>query len=59
MGCILAHGDVMSRFALAVSDEEETKLRATGLPENTKTATEWGIRVWSEWATNRVSSVVT
>ena len=39
-----------SRFASAVSDAEELSVRASAVPSNTKSMTEWGIRVWSEWA---------
>ena len=45
-----------SRFAAAVSDDEEQKRRNTAIPEKTKCVTDWGIRVWSEWAANRSSS---
>ena len=39
-----------SRFASAVSDADELSVRASAVPSNTKSMTEWGIRVWSEWA---------
>ena len=34
-----------SRFAAAVSDDEEQKQRQTAIPEKTKCVTDWGIRV--------------
>ena len=44
-----------SRFASPVNDATEEQLRYTRIPEKTKSATAWGIRVWSEWATARAS----
>ena len=42
-----------SRFAPPVSDADELSVRASAIPRNTKSMTEWGIRVWSEWANSR------
>ena len=41
------------RFGGPVSDAEEVSLRAGAIPSNTKSTTDWGIRVWNEWATSR------
>ena len=43
-----------TRFAKPVTDAEEVR---TAVPGNTKQTTEWGIRVWNDWAPNRVISV--
>ena len=45
-----------SRFAAPVSDSKELQLRANAIPEKTKSNTNWGMRVWTEWAIARVSS---
>ena len=42
-----------SRFAAAVSDADELSVQASAVPSNTKSMTEWGIHVWSEWANSR------
>ena len=47
----------MSRFAQPVSDVDEINVRTSAPPENTKASTQWGMRVWSEWATSQVTSV--
>jgi len=44
------------RFAQPVRDTDELHVRAGALPENTKATTDWGIRVWGEWAFRRVAS---
>ena len=41
------------RFVGPVSDAEEVSLRAGAIPNNTKATTDWGIRVWDEWAGSR------
>ena len=46
----------VSCFAQPVSDVDELQVRAGALPENTKARTDWGIRVWDEWASSRVAS---
>ncbi len=46
-----------SRFAEPVSDDAELDLRATAVPANTKATTDWGIRVWKEWAESRPGEV--
>ena len=46
-----------SRFASPVNDATEEQLRLTRIPEKALTA--WGIRVWSDWATVRASTVET
>ena len=46
----------VSRFTQPVSDADELQVRAGALPENTKATTDWGIRVWGEWASSRVAS---
>lgn len=43
----------VKRFAEPVSDEQEIVLRAGAIPTTTKNSTEWGIRVWNEWAQAR------
>ena len=50
---------VSSRFASPVNDATEEQLRLTRIPEKTKSATAWGIRVWNDWATSRASTVET
>ena len=50
---------VSSRFASPVNDATEEQLRLTRIPEKTKSATAWGIRVWTDWATARASTVET
>ena len=42
------------RFALPVSDAAELSVRANAVPSNTKSMTEWGVRVWTEWASSKV-----
>ena len=42
-----------ARFAHAVHDSQEAKLRESAMPEKTRANTQWGMRVWSEWASNR------
>ena len=42
-----------TRFIEPVSDVAEASLRAGAIPSNTKASTEWGIRVWDEWAACR------
>ena len=49
----------LSRFASPVNDTTEEQLRLTCIPEKTKRATAWGIRIWSDWATARASTVET
>ena len=40
-----------SHFAPPVSDSAELELRCGGaIHSKTKKATEWGMRLWSEWA---------
>ena len=46
----------VKRFAEPVSDEQEIVLRAGAIPTTTKNSTEWGIRVWNEWAQAREES---
>ena len=48
-----------SRFASPVNDATEERLRFTCIPEKTKSATAWGVRVQSDWATVRASMVET
>ena len=45
-----------SRFAAAIGDEQEGSMRLHAIPENTRSATDWGIRVWKDWAGARASS---
>ena len=47
-----------SRFASPVNDATEERLRLTRIPEKTKSATAWGVRVRSDWATARASATV-
>ena len=44
-----------SRFATPVSDEAELEIRGTAIP---RAATEWGLRIWNEWASCRPPSLV-
>ena len=44
-----------SRFAPPISDASEKRLRHSRIPNKTQSTTAWGIRVWSEWASARVS----
>ena len=46
-----------ARFSEPVSDAKEVSLRAGAIPDNTKASTEWGIRIWNEWATSRATAV--
>ena len=48
----------MLRFAQPVSDADEIQVLASDLPGNTKVSTDWGIRVWGEWAASRVTADV-
>ena len=43
------------RFGSPVSDSKESSIRALAVPTTTKASTEWGIRVWNEWASIRGS----
>ena len=45
------------RFALPVSDAAELSVRANAVPSNTKSMTEWGVRVWTEWASTSSRAV--
>ena len=45
------------RFGRAVSDAEEVSLQAGAIPNNAKSTTDWGIRVWNEWVTSRSTTV--
>ena len=45
------------RFGGPVSDAEEVSLRAGAIPNNTKSTTDWGIRVWNEWVSSRSTTV--
>ena len=45
------------RFALPVSDAAELSVRVNAVPSNTKSMTEWGVRVWTEWASSRAVSL--
>ena len=47
-----------SRFATPVSDEAELEIRGTAIPAKTRAATEWGLRIWNEWASCRPPSLV-
>ena len=44
-------------FGGPVSDAKEVSLRAGAIPNNTKSTTDWGIRVWNEWATSRLTTI--
>ena len=46
----------MARFAQPVSDLDEKELCSSAVPGNTKVTTEWGIRIWNDWAANRCGS---
>ena len=43
----------VSRFAAPISDEDEAILRSGAVPQKTQSTTDWGIRVWKEWAAER------
>ncbi len=47
-----------SHFVQPVSDADEASLRALAIPANSKAATDWGVRVWNDWAKDRAMSVV-
>ena len=42
-----------SRFAAPFSDDHEQEHRLSRIPDKTKKATLWGIRVWTDWASAR------
>ena len=44
-----------SRFADPVSDNRESELRSSAVPEKTKATTQWGVRVWRDWAQARIT----
>ncbi len=44
----------LSRFAPPVSAEEQQRLNR--IPDKTKNATAWGIRVWNDWAAVRAAA---
>ena len=46
-----------ARFGEPVSDAKEVSIRAGAIPDNIKASTEWGIRIWNEWATSRATAV--
>ena len=48
-----------SQFASHINNAAEEHLRLTRIPEKTKSAIAWGIRVWSDWAIARASTVET
>ena len=39
----------MSHFAESVADCDKEILHLTSIPDKTKCATDWGIRVWSDY----------
>ena len=45
-----------ARFAAPVSDSNEAELRSSAVPQKTKSVTEWGIKIWNEWAAARAGS---
>ena len=49
----LRAGKMATRFKAAVSDAEEKQARATAVPAKTKACTDWGIKVWNDWAAAR------
>ena len=49
--------DHSSKFTEPVLDVAGLHLRATAIPANTNTATDWAINIWNEWAENRVNSI--
>jgi len=40
----------LPRFTPPVSDSTEEQQRLTHIPKTTKCVTEWGMRIWNEWA---------
>ena len=49
-----------SRFSLPVSDELEElqeDRRGTTIPYKTKAATAWGVGIFSDWASKRISKL--
>ena len=42
-----------SRYGLPMSEPQLEQLRMNGIPEKTRAQTEWGIRVWRDWASER------
>ena len=43
-------------FGGPVSDADILSLRIGAIPNNTKATTDWGIRVWNEWAASRATT---
>ncbi len=43
----------VSRFAAPICDEDKAILRSGAVPQKTQSTTDWGIRVWKEWAAER------
>lgn len=46
-----------ARFAAPVTDSEEARIREGAVPAKTKANTDWGMRVWSQWASERAVKV--
>ena len=46
-------GACASHFAKPVTSKQLAELCDTAVPSNTKLTTEWGIRLWKEWASSR------
>ena len=45
-----------SRYGLPMSEPQLEQLRISGIPEKTRAQTEWGVRVWKDWASERNST---
>ena len=44
-----------ARYGLPLSEPQLEQLRINGIPEKTRVQTEWGVRVWKDWASERNS----
>ena len=44
-----------ARYGLPLSEPQLEQLRINGIPEKTCAQTEWGVRVWNDWASERNS----
>ena len=48
----------MSRFAEPVTSKQLAELCDSAVSNNTKLTTEWGIRLWKDWASSRRATLV-
>lgn len=45
-----------ARFAIPVTDDEVEKAKESAIPEKTRKDTEWCMRIWQQWRSQRESS---